>query len=140
MVGTGAGAGWLYGPSVDLLLGAGGVYLFSVPLLVLLGRGAELETWSVALAAIFAIFISGSHYGATILRVYELREDRRKYALFAVWATLALCALFVLGLNSVLVGSLLITLYATWSPCHFAGQNYGVSLMFLRRRGITVEP
>jgi tetratricopeptide (TPR) repeat protein len=38
------------------------------------------------------------------------------------------------------LGSALITLYITWSPWHFAGQNYGLALMFLRRRGVDVTP
>jgi hypothetical protein len=126
-VGTKAHGKWLYGPSIDLLLGAGVGYLISIPLLLLLSSAAGVGTWPVAVSALIALLISGPHYGATILRVYEQRNDRRKYAFFAVWATIALCGLFVLGLNSVLVGSLLLTLYASWSPWHFAGQNYGAA-------------
>ena len=39
-----------------------------------------------------------------------------------------------------LVGSLLFTLYITWSPWHYAGQNFGISVMLLRRRGVDVTP
>jgi tetratricopeptide (TPR) repeat protein len=138
-VGSDARGSWLYGPAIDLLLGAGVGYLVSIPLLLLWSGAAGVHAWPVALGAMFALLISGPHYGATILRVYERREDRRKYALFAVWVTLALCGLFVVGLNDVLVGSLLVTAYATWSPWHFSGQNYGLALMFLRRRGVVVE-
>ncbi len=134
-----SGGGWLYGPAVDLFFGAGVGYLLSVPLLLILARESGLAAWPVVPATLFGLFVSGPHYGATILRVYEHRRDRRKYALFAVWLTLALCALFVVGLNSLLVGSLLVSAYATWSPWHFAGQNYGVALMFLRRRGVPVD-
>ena len=92
------------------------------------------------MVVLFSLFVSGPDYGATILRVYEHRGDRRKYAFFAVWATVALCGLFVSGLHSALIGSLLVTVYATWSPWHYSGQNYALALMFLRRRGIPVEP
>jgi hypothetical protein len=30
-------------------------------------------------------------------------------------------------------------LYLTWSPWHFAGQNYGIALMFLGRSGVEVD-
>lgn len=135
----GASDGWLYGRGTDLLLGAGVGYVVSIPLLALASDLWDVAGWSIAAAALLSLFISGPHYGATILRVYEQRDDRRKYALFAVWATLALCALFFFGLHNALVGSLLITLYATWSPWHFSGQNYGIALMFLRRRGVDVD-
>jgi tetratricopeptide (TPR) repeat protein len=138
-LGAGAGGGWLWGPRLDLLLGAGAGYVLSIPPLVLLGL-AGVSSWPVAAAALFALLVSGPHYGATILRVYDRREDRRRYALFAVWTTLLLGALFAAGLRSPLLGSLLVTLYATWSPWHFSGQNYGLALMFLHRRGVAVEP
>ena len=44
-VGTEARGGWLYGPSIDLLLGAGVGYLISIPLLFLLSSAAGLGTW-----------------------------------------------------------------------------------------------
>jgi hypothetical protein len=138
-VDTGGRGSWLYGRAPDLLIGAGLGYVLSIPLLVLLAGIGGIAAWPVAVVALFSLFISGPHYGATILRVYEHREDRRKYAFFAVWVTIALCGFFVLGLHDVLVGSILITVYATWSPWHFSGQNYGLTLMFLRRRGVAVD-
>ncbi len=137
---AGAGGAWLYGPSIDLLLGAGVGYLVSIPLLAIFSELSGVAEWPLPLFALLTLLISGPHYGATILRVYEHRRDRRRYAFFAVWATLVLCALFVLGLHNVLIGSLLVTLYVSWSPWHFSGQNYGLALTFLRRRGVVVEP
>jgi hypothetical protein len=135
----GAAAGWLYGPAIDLLIGAGGIYLVMVPLLIGLDQRGLMTSWPIVAVTLLSLFISGPHYGATILRVYDRREDRRQYALFAIWATAALVALFVAGLHSVLLGSFLVTLYVTWNPWHFSGQNYGISLMFLRRRGVEVD-
>jgi hypothetical protein len=79
------------------------------------------------------------HYGATLLRVYERREDRRRYALFAVWASLLVWGVFAIGVHHALVGSLFLTLYVTWSPWHYTGQNYGLAVMFLRRRGVAFD-
>jgi hypothetical protein len=33
-----------------------------------------------------------------------------------------------------------VTLYLLWSPWHYSGQNYGLMLMFLGRRGISTPP
>jgi hypothetical protein len=139
LAGDGVAARWLHGPAIDLLIGAGGIYLITVPLLIALGRSGVMTAWPIAAVSLLALFISGPHYGATILRVYDRRDDRRQYALFAIWATAALAVLFVAGLHYAALGSFLVTLYATWNPWHFSGQNYGISLMFLRRRGIEVD-
>lgn len=134
------GPSWLEGPFPDLLIGAGGAYLLSIPLLFLAASGALASDWSFTPIWIIAILINGPHYGATLLRVYAQREERRRYALFAVWGTLLFAALFVVGLYEAYVGALIVTVYFSWSPWHFAGQNYGISLMFLRRSGIEVSP
>lgn len=80
------------------------------------------------------------HYGATLLRVYERREDRRAYAVFAVGASAVVAGAFGAGLVWPVVGSWLLTLMLTWSPWHYTGQNYGIALLFLRRRGVAFSP
>ncbi len=132
-------ARWLFGPVTDLSFGYGLAYLVSVPLFVWLGlRGvgtpAEWVTPALALA------ISAPHYGATLLRVYERSEDRSRYRLFAVWISLVLAGLFVASLFFGTLGSILLTVYVTWAPWHFSGQNYGLFLMYMRRAGIEVTP
>ena len=82
------------------------------------------------------LLTSTPHYGATLLRVYRQRSDRRRYAVFGVWATAAVWAIFAVGVYHVAVGSLLVTVYLTWSPWHYSGQNYGIAVLFLRRRGV----
>jgi hypothetical protein len=126
---------WLFGPAPDLLLGCGLGY--ALLFLVLVAAGPEMR--AAVPAGIFPILalLSGTpHYGATLLRVYERREDRRAYALFAVHATVLLWALFAIGLYEATLGSLIFTLYLTWSPWHYSGQNYGLAVLYLRRRGI----
>jgi hypothetical protein len=54
-----------------------------------------------------------------------------------VIATLGLAVLFLLSLRLHLLGTLVVTLYLLWSPWHYSGQNYGLTLMFLGRRGIS---
>jgi tetratricopeptide (TPR) repeat protein len=129
---------WFFGPWPDLLFGCGLLYAWVFAMQTL--AGPELRrAFPLELAPFLTIALGMPHYGATLLRVYERREERRRYALFALWATAAMFAAFVAGLQNRFVGSLLVTIYFTWSPWHYTGQNYGIALLFLRRRGVPVD-
>jgi hypothetical protein len=130
---------WLRGPASDLLLGAGLAY---VPVFLALAfAGGQVQgVLPLGLMPILLLATQTPHLGATLLRVYEQPETRRRYTLFAVWITAAIAVLFAAGLYQLAVGSLLVTLYLTLTPWHFTGQNYGIALVFLRRRGIEVDP
>jgi hypothetical protein len=129
---------WLFGPASDLLLGCGGLYLLLVVALTF--AGPALRALQPEFVFAFGVLLlSAPHYGATLLRVYERRADRRSYWLFSVWSSLAVALLFVAGVYFPALGTLLFTLYLTWSPWHYSGQNYGLALMFLGRQGIAVE-
>ncbi|MGH0033653.1 MAG: tetratricopeptide repeat protein [Myxococcota bacterium] len=131
---------WLYGRLRDVFFGYGLAYLVSVPLLLALAFATDTQRALAIATPYLALVFSTPHYGATILRVYENREDRQKYALFSIWITLGIVALFVAGLYSVFIGSLVLTIYVSWSPWHFSGQNYGVSVMYLGRSGVRLTP
>jgi tetratricopeptide (TPR) repeat protein len=130
---------WFFGPTSDLLFGCGLLYVG----LFALQSAAGPEMRALApydLAPFITILLGMPHYGATLLRVYTRRADRRRYALFAVWSTAAIVAAFVAGLYDLWFGSLVVTIYFTWSPWHYTSQNYGVALLFLRRRGVPLTP
>jgi tetratricopeptide (TPR) repeat protein len=130
---------WLFGPVPDLLIGCGVGYMAIFAVLLLAGPG--FRGWiPLGLLPVISVFAGTPHYGATLLRVYEQRRERRAYAFFAVYVTALLWALYYAGLYSAAVGTLLLTVYLTWSPWHYSGQNYGIALLFLRRRGIDVTP
>jgi hypothetical protein len=57
-----------------------------------------------------------------------------------VYGTVVMLAVLIGALHSPLAGSVLITRYLTWSPWHYTGQNYGIAVMFLRRRGVEITP
>jgi len=132
-----AASPWLFGPGRDLILGCGVGYAAILAVVLLLGDSAR--SWLPMSALTFALlFTSTPHYGATLLRVYDQRESRRRYAVFAVWTTLGLLLAFVVSCYWYDLGSGFVTLYLNWSPWHYAGQNFGIALMFLHRRGVPV--
>ena len=129
---------WLHGRASDLLLGAGLAYVPIFAALAVAGNAIQAAL-PITLMPLLMVTINGPHVGATLLRVYERPEDRRRYRFFTVHATLAIAAFFVAGLYVPWLGSLLITLYLTVVPWHFTGQNYGIALIFLRRRGVPIS-
>ena len=134
-----ANAVWLHGPVSDLLFGSGLLYLITLPLVQWWATRTGAEAWPTFVVMAIALAVSGPHYGATLLRVYEHRSDRRRYSIFTIYVTAALALLFLAGLYDAVVGSWLLTIYVTWSPWHFAGQNFGLALMTMRRRGIDID-
>src|SRR5262249_12086376 len=128
---------WLFGPLPDLLFGCGVLYAIAFAAYSLAGPAIRGVT-PQSLLPFLILVLSSPHYGGTLVRVYDQRRDRQAYALFALWVTLALVALFFAALRSTLLASILFTLYLTWSPWHYTGQNYGLAVMLLRRRGVDV--
>ena len=127
--------GWLFGAAADLWLGCGLAYLAMA--IIHYAMGEALIDWVPA--GLLILVFSMPHYGATLLRTYEAADDRVKYRLFALHGTVALVLCLAVGSHVPLLGSLLLTIYLTWSPWHYTGQNYGVGLMLLARRGIQVD-
>lgn len=129
---------WLFGPKSDLLLGCGLLYLMFFLLLALQGRTIE-ALLPLSVTPLIALFLSIPHYGSTLLRVYESPQSRHKYQFFSVYLTGAIFLWFVVSVYSSLAGTLLLSLYMMWSPWHYMGQNYGIALLFLGRRGISIS-
>ena len=133
----GAGIAWLYNPPLDLIIGCGA---WSLPLLVVAYAftASAARAGSLAFYAL-ALLFNYPHYMATIYRAYHRPEDFRKYRIFTVHIT-ALILLTVLA-SHFWSGILpwIFTLYLTWSPWHYTGQNYGVFMMFARRAGASVQ-
>ena len=126
-------ARWIYGPWVDLTVGCAA---WSAPLMLFAGRSNQADTrgWAVVFY-LFALAFNYPHYMATVYRAYHTHTEWTKYRVF----TLHLTALLVLvGVGAHAWAALLpwvFTLYVTWSPWHYTGQNFGLLMMFARRNG-----
>jgi len=123
---------WIYNPWLDLLVGCGA---WSAPLLLFwyLSDSRALA-WSVAFYGL-ALFFNYPHYMATLYRAYHTAEDFRKYRIFTVHITALILATLVVSHFWYRALPWIFTLYLTWSPWHYSGQNYGLFMMFARRAG-----
>ena len=124
---------WIYGPGIDLIVGCGA---WSAPLLLVAywSAASNVRLWAVLFYAL-ALFCNYPHYMATIYRAYHRAEDFEKYRVFTIHIT-ALVLLTLLASHFWLrLLPWIFTIYLTWSPWHYSGQNYGLFMMFARRAG-----
>ncbi len=84
-----------------------------------------------------ALFFNYPHFMATIYRAYHRAEDFQKYRIFTVHVTALFALTLILSHSWVRILPWIFTIYLTWSPWHYSGQNYGLFMMFARRAGAT---
>ena len=128
-----AASAWLYSPWLDLVVGCGA---WSVPLLLLsyFSIASSTRAWSIAFYAL-ALFFNYPHYMATIYRAYHRADDFQKYRIFTVYTTVLVLLTGLLSHFWLGILPWIFTIYLTWSPWHYSGQNYGLFMMFARRAG-----
>jgi tetratricopeptide (TPR) repeat protein len=126
-------APWIYNPALDLIVGCGA---WSAPLLLIsyFSVASNARAWSVAFY-VLALFFNYPHYMATIYRAYHRAEDFQKYGIFTVHTTALVLLTLVLSHYWLRLLPWIFTIYLTWSPWHYSGQNYGLFMMFARRAG-----
>ncbi|MGB5152328.1 MAG: tetratricopeptide repeat protein, partial [Candidatus Sulfotelmatobacter sp.] len=131
--GNAAASLWIYGPWLDLIVGCGA---WSAPLLLIsyFSIASSARAWAVAFY-VLALFFNYPHYMATIYRAYHREEDFHKYRIFTVHITALIVLTLVLAHSWVRILPWIFTIYLTWSPWHYSGQNYGLFMMFARRAG-----
>ena len=129
---------WFYGSGFDLIIGCGA---WSAPLLLLAYYCSSHYPQGVSVAFYgLALIFNYPHYMATIYRAYRTREDFAKYKIFTLHLTVLAVLVLVLAHVSYQLLAVVFTLYLTWSPFHYTGQNFGIALMFARRNGVKTTP
>src|SRR6202521_3305912 len=128
-----AASPWIYNPWLDLIVGCGA---WSAPLLLIsyFSIASSVRAWSVIFYAL-ALFFNYPHYMATIYRAYHRAEDFHKYRIFTVHITALIALTLVLSHFWARVLPVIFTIYLTWSPWHYSGQNYGLFTLFVRPAG-----
>ncbi len=124
---------WIYHPWLDMIVGCGA---WSAPLLLIayLSVASNTLKWSIAFY-VLALFFNYPHYMATVYRAYHRPEEFNKYRVFTVHITLLVLLTAVISHFWFRALPFIFTLYLTWSPWHYSGQNYGIFMMFARRAG-----
>ena len=130
-----APASWLFGPRVDYLCTGSLTFLLFVPLL-LLNVTTPTPAFVNTLVILGNVLVNSPHYAATYYRVYRGRARILEYPVEAVIApailTLVAAACFVFPTS---VTPWIAFAYLATSGYHYAGQTYGVSMIFLGKSG-----
>jgi tetratricopeptide (TPR) repeat protein len=127
---------WIYRPWLDLVVGCGA---WSAPLLLITAwlSPSHRHSWVIGFYFL-AIIFNYPHFMATVYRAYRTREQFEKYKFFTLHLTLLLVITGVLLHAAYRLLPWVFTLYIYWSPWHYAGQNYGLLQMFVKRSGATL--
>lgn len=130
---TTAASPWIYNPWLDLIVGCGA---WSAPLLLIsyFSIASSARAWAVAFYAL-ALLFNYPHFMATIYRAYHRAEDIQKYRIFTIHTTALIVLTLILAHSWTRILPWIFTIYLTWSPWHYSGQNYGLFMMFARRAG-----
>jgi Tfp pilus assembly protein PilF len=123
-------------PAIDLIVGCGA---WSVPLLFLAYAFAGGNPIAAAGFYAVALVLNYPHYMATIYRAYGTREDFVRYRVVTVYITIFVAVALIAAHGWYRIVPWLFTLYITWSPWHYMGQNFGLSMMFIHRNGTRIQ-
>ncbi|HWX92185.1 MAG TPA: hypothetical protein VNY29_06100 [Terriglobales bacterium] len=125
---------WVHNSWLDTIIGCGA---WSVPLLLLasFSIASRALKWSIAFY-VLALFINYPHYAATIQNALHRTDQSDKFRRFALYLTLLAAAMLVVAHSWTRALPWVFTLYLTWSPWHYSGQNYAVFTKFARRAGV----
>jgi hypothetical protein len=108
--------------------------------LFLFDRNVASSPHVVALAAFLVWVCNWPHFASTSYRLYRTKSNVRQYPLTATVVPLLMLAAVVASYSSPhAVAPLLVKLYLLWSPYHFSAQTIGITLLYARRCGFSVN-
>ncbi len=133
---------WIVQPVVDLLFVCGGLPLLLIGVNVAtIGWRVPFDGNTIVQRSLLILILFGQHLfadahnAATHLRIWGSGEDRDRFAFYRIWLTLTCLPLFLLGLVSPRATSVFVYLYLITVFWHYAAQAFGISLIYLAKRG-----
>jgi hypothetical protein len=94
----------------------------------------------VALAAFLVWVCNWPHFASTSYRLYRTKSNVHQYPLTATVVPLVMFGAVIASYGSPkAIAPLLVKLYLIWSPYHFSAQTIGITLLYARRCGFSVN-
>ncbi len=135
-------ADYLVNPAVDaLVMGGASIALYAFCLVFEGHAGGALLSSVWEKSALFAAAMNGSHFAATSYRLYRSPQAMRQFPLTAALVPIVVLSGVAASLRWPLaVAPYFIKLFLLWSPYHYSGQTVGLTALYARRAGCTLEP
>jgi hypothetical protein len=125
-------------PSLDYLLIGGGLSLLVTA--VVLMNPSHPELLGAGTLSWIVLFSNGSHFAASTVRLYTKPGAASAMPFLSKVVPPIIIILMTLAVVYVgRVGTILDTLYLTWSPYHYSAQAYGLAVMYSYRSGCALE-
>ena len=121
-------------PLVDFVF-IGGVSI--IAFFVLLMIGSRVSTVQITAAAgILTWICNNPHFAATTYKLYKTKENRQQFP----FTTYVVPFIVIAGVLASIaypkaIAPFLVKLFFIWSPFHFSGQSFGISMVYARRAG-----
>jgi hypothetical protein len=123
-------------PVVDLLVMGG----LSIAALALFGIVDVPRERLVALSFALLIVCNYPHFAATSYRLYSSPDNRAQYPYTAYGAPiLVLSGVAASLLSPAFVAPAFVKLFLLWSPFHFSAQTVGLTVLYSRRAGVSLD-
>jgi hypothetical protein len=129
---------YFVGPIVDsLVIGVGSIVLYlvlrSVP-----EWGNSIRIASVGAWLVWTV--NYPHFASTNFRLYHSSTNIAQYPMTA-WLVPAMVGAAMVGsfCSPLVIAPAFVMLYQLWSPYHFSGQTLGVTMVYARRSGTTIN-
>lgn len=139
---SGTTRGVIFSPLVDLLI-LGGVSILCFGLCQAIDFVTpyfKLNNLGIQIVFFLSLLINQPHYSATYYRVYRSWAETKRYAVVAIWLPLLLAGTAVASfLAPDTVAGWFCKAYFLTVSYHYAGQTYGIALIFAHKAGITVN-
>jgi hypothetical protein len=101
---------------------------------------AERTPEVIWLGGTLAWVINWPHFSATNYRLYHSRENVRQYPMTALLVPLVVgVGVIASFVYPAAIAPYFVKLFVIWSPYHFSGQTVGITLLYCRRAGFSID-
>jgi len=131
----------IFSPAVDLLvLGGVSMLCFAICQAIdLVTPMLKVNNLGIQIIFYLSLVINQPHYSATYYRVYRSWSETKRYAVVALWLPILLSGIAVACFFSSDLAGWFCKAYFLTVSYHYAGQTYGIALIFAHKAGLTVN-